>query len=240
MTSREPRRLRVLSRLGLRPATHDVVRRFLHEALPDAAATALDAGCGRLSQLAQFKPRIGRLVGVDIQPTVPLAWLDEFAIADLCHDEGTFPEATFDLALSSFTVEHFQDPPAAFRTVHRWLRPGGSLVVTTVNRAHPFVNAYLSMPPSVGRRLQGLVKATAADAHPLVGACNTPAELRRALTEAGFVDVQMVTTDHLARAWARRLPTYLVGLAGDLVAHPSPLRRSTIVVRARRPTLLPA
>jgi SAM-dependent methyltransferase len=212
------------------------VARFLDDGLPTGDGAALDAGCGRLSQLVPFRPRITRFVGVDIHvPAAPLPWLDEFAIADLCHDEAAFPEGTFDLALSSFTVEHFADPPAAFRTIGRWLRPGGWLVITTVNRAHPFVNAYLSVPPWVGRPLQRLVKATAADAHPLVGVCNTPALLRRALEDTGYVDVEIVTTDHLARAWARRLPTWLAGLIGDLAAHRVPSRRSTIVARGRRP-----
>ncbi len=213
-----------------------MVARFLDEALPGRDAAALDAGCGRLSQLVPFRPRIARFVGVDIHaPAAPLAWLDEFAVADLCQDSEAFPPGSFDLALSSFTVEHFQDPPGAFRTIGRWLKPGGSLVLTTVNRGHPFVNAYLSLPPRLGRLLQRLVKAGKADAHPLVGVCNRPAQLRQALEDAGYVEVEIVTTDHLARAWGRRLPSYLLGLIGDLTAHPLPGRRSTIVARARRP-----
>ncbi len=108
-------------------------------------------------------------------------------------------------------------------------------MITTVNRSHPFVNAYLSLPPWLGRPLQRFVKASAADAHPLVGVCNRPADVRKALEDAGYVGVEIVTTDHLARAWGRRLPSYLVGLIGDLAAHPMPARRSTIVARARRP-----
>jgi hypothetical protein len=102
------------------------------------------------------------------------------------------------------------------------------------------VDAYLSLPPALGRPLQRLVKATAADAHPLVGACNTPGDIARALRETGYVDVEVATTDHLARAWGRTLPTYLVGLIGDLAAHSLPARRSTIVARARRPGSAPA
>jgi len=240
-TARTPARIRFLPRLGLRPATNEVVARFLDEGLPDRDAAALDAGCGRLSQLMPFRSRIARFAGVDIHaPATPIAWLDEFAVADLCQDRDAFAARSFDLALSSFTVEHFEDPPAAFETIGRWLKPGGWLVITTVNRAHPFVNAYLSLPPWLGRPLQRFVKATEADAHPLVGACNRPAELRRALDEAGYVQIEIVTTDHLARAWGRRLPAYLIGLVGDLAAHPLPARRSTIVARARRPVMEPS
>jgi SAM-dependent methyltransferase len=222
--------------MGLEPTTQDVVGRWLDEALPARDAVALDAGCGRLSQLRPFRTRLARFVGVDIHaPARPLEWLDEFRVADLCRDADAFPEATFDVALSNFTVEHFAEPVAAFRIVGRWLRPGGWLVITTVNRRHPFVDAYLGVPAGVRGRVQGLVKRSAADAHPLVGACNTPALVREGLQRAGYEKVSIVTTDHLARAWARTWPTWALGLVGDLAAHGMPPRRSTIVARARRP-----
>lgn len=236
MKRAERARFAILPRLGLRPAAGEVVGRFLDEALPAAGARALDAGCGRVSALVAFRPRVGELVGVDIhEPARPLPWLDRFTVADICTDADALPAGTFDVVLSSFTVEHFADPPAALRTIAGWLRPGGWLVVTTVNRGHPFVNAYLSLPRSLAGPLQRLVKATPADAHRLVGACNTPALLAAALVEAGYVDAEVATVGHLARAWGRRLLTYLAGLVGDLAAQPFAGRRSTIVARARRP-----
>jgi len=230
-----PRRIALLPRLGLRPATAEVLAACLDAALPPGTrAVALDAGCGRMSALAPRKDRLEQLIGVDIhQPPSPLPWLDAFRIADVCRDDGAFGAGSFDLILSSFTVEHFAEPTAAFRNLAHWLRPGGTLVLSTVNRAHPFVDFYLSLPARWSRRLQPLVKASAADAHPLVGRCNTPALLRAGLSEAGFEDVTIQTSGHLARAWQRHLPTYLLGLLGDLAAQPFPDRRSTIVACAR-------
>lgn len=232
----EPLRARIARRLGLTPTTQEIVEEWLDEAVPAAGgAAALDAGCGRLSLLKPLKPRLARFTGVDIHPPArPLPWLDEFAVADLCRDTDAFPPGTFDVALSNFTVEHFADPVAAFRTVGAWLRPNGWLVITTVNRRHPFVNLYLSIPAGIRDRIQPLVKRSAADAHPLVGACNTPARIREGLAAAGYGEIEVVTTSHLARAWGRTWPTWLLGLAGDLVTHPFPGRRSTIVARARR------
>lgn len=234
---REGLRGRIARRLGLVPATQDVVEAWLGAALPaGGSGTALDAGCGRQSLLKPLKPRLARLVGVDIHaPRQPLGWLDDFVVADLCRDAGAFPEGTFDVALSNFTVEHFADPVAAFRTIHGWLRPGGTLVITTVNRRHPLVDLYLSVPAGLRDPLQRLVKKSAADAHPLVGACNTPARIRAGLAAAGYTGIEVRTTDHLARAWGRTWPTWALGLAGDLAAHDLPGRRSTIVARARRP-----
>ncbi len=232
------RRVAILPHLGIRPPVAELVRAFLDEALPvGGEATVLDAGCGRVSALAPMRDRLGRLVGVDLhEPVPPLPWLDEFRIADVCTEAGAFPANSFDLILSSFTLEHFADPSAAVRNLAHWLRPGGTLVATTVNRAHPFVSTYLSLPPGARGPLQRIVKASAADAHPLVGACNTPALVRRTLADAGLSSIEVRTTGHLARAWQRRWPTFVVGLLGDLAAQPFPARRSTIVARASLPS----
>jgi SAM-dependent methyltransferase len=227
-----------LRTVGLEPMLSDIVARLLDESIPSSNATALDAGCGRKSQLAAFRPRIRELVGLDVHtPAKKPRWLDRFVQADVCAGGDAFPAETFDVVLSSFTVEHLADPTAAFRNLHRWLKPGGTLVLCTVNRSHPLVGAYLSLSPRLRHRLQRLVKYSEADAHPVVGAANRPDDLRRALAAAGFADVEMVMTSYLARAWNRRLPTFALGLVGDLAAHRVPSRRSTIVARARRSAL---
>ena len=199
---------------------------------------ALDAGCGRVSALKAFRPRIGRLVGADIHAPAAgaLSHLDEFVAVDLCADGAAFPAGTFDVVLSSFTVEHFADPTAALTNMRRWLRPGGSLVITTVNRRHPFVAAYLGVPAFIRDRLQPLVKATSADAHPLVGACNTPAELDDALAAAGFGPMRISTVGHLEAAWGRRRWTRALGRLGDRLVAGVPSRRSTILAVAIAPS----
>jgi SAM-dependent methyltransferase len=232
-----PRRTAILPRLGLAPSVPELVRAAIDEVLGErdaATATALDAGCGRASLLAGYRSRLRRFVGADLHGPAAgaLAELDDFVEADLCSDTAAFPPASFDLVLSSFTVEHFSDPRAAFRNIRTWLRPGGRLILTTVNRRHPFVALYLALPASLRRRLQVIVKSGPADAHPLVGACNSIPELRAALGEAGFVDVRVETAAHLARAWGRRWPTFVLGVLGDLAARPFEAGRSTIVARA--------
>ena len=241
------RREATLRRLGLEPSAGDLVRRALEGALTRAeeardsqgaaspAVVVLDAGCGRSSALARHRARIGRFVGVDVHEPAPgaLPYLDEFATVDLCVDHDAFPPASFDLVLSSFTVEHFSDPGVAFANLARWILPGGSLVLTTVNRRHPFVAAYLGIPDSLRQRIQPLVKASAADAHPLVGACNSPAALRTSLAQAGFTGIRIEAVGHLARAWGRHRATFVLGLVGDLLTRGIPSRRSTLVVTAR-------
>lgn len=236
----EAGRFALLARLGIEPSVGSLVHEALDravlaaEARSPGAVAALDAGCGRVSALRSFRPRIVRLVGADIhEPSAPLPHLDEFAIVDLCGSPDGFAAASFDVVLSSFTLEHFEDPVAAMANLRRWIRPGGTLVITTVNRRHPFVAAYLGLPAGLRRRVQPLVKATAADAHPLVGACNDPAAVRAALSDAGFSEIRLTTVGHLGRAWGRHWPTFLLGLAGDLLARAMPSRRSTIVAVGR-------
>jgi SAM-dependent methyltransferase len=238
----EAGRFALLPRLGIDPPVGMLVHHALDDAITAAArrspgeVAALDAGCGRVSALRTFRPRINRLVGADVhQPSMPLPHLDEFVIVDLCTAVDGFAERSFDVVLSSFTLEHFADPAAALGNLHRWMRPGGSLIITTVNRRHPFVAAYLGMPDGPRRRLQPLVKATATDAHPLVGACNDPSAVRSALQAAEFTQIRLTTVGHLARAWGRRWPTFALGLLGDVLTAAMPSRRSTIVAVARVP-----
>ncbi|HEY5487709.1 MAG TPA: class I SAM-dependent methyltransferase [Candidatus Limnocylindrales bacterium] len=239
-----PTREGILARCGIMPSVSTELEVALREAVDRAAATdraagltVLDAGCGRSSALQAFRPQIARFVGIDIHEPAPgsMPYLDEFAVVDVCTNEDAFAPATFDVALSSFTVEHFAQPVDAFANVARWLRPGGTLVITTVNRRHPFVAAYLGVPSGLRHRLQHVVKATAADAHPIVGVCNDPRALRSAMEAAGFMDITVKPIGHLARAWGRTWPTFFVGLIGDLMARGLPSRRSTLLVSGRIP-----
>jgi SAM-dependent methyltransferase len=237
------RREAIIERLRISPPVATLVRAALDDAIAAAETRsngsgrpvmALDAGCGRISLLRPFRPRIGQLIGVDVHaPSEPLPHLDEFVLADLCGPPDAFATGTFDVVLSSFTIEHLADPEAAFANLRTWLAPGGSLVATTVNRRHPFVGAYLGLPTRLRHRLQPLVKSSAADAHPLVGACNDPGTIADALEAAGFRDVRLTTVGHLARAWGRHWPTFALGLAGDVLTRDRPTRRSTIVAVAR-------
>jgi SAM-dependent methyltransferase len=236
----EAGRFALLPRLGIEPSVGSLVHEALERAIAAAearspgAVAALDAGCGRVSALRTFRPRIARLVGADIhEPSTPLPHLDEFAVVDLCRPANGFAAGSFDVVLSSFTLEHFAEPAAALANLRGWMRPGGTLVITTVNRRHPFVGAYLALPDRWRRGLQPFVKATAGDAHPLVGACNDPAAIHAALAAAGFGEIRLTTVGHLARAWGRRRPTFALGLVGDLLTAALPSRRSTIVAVAR-------
>ena len=231
----------IAGRIGIRPALETTVRARLEAAILEVesrrpgSVVALDAGCGRRSALAPLRAQLDHFVGTDLHvPEPPLGYLDDFVAADLCSPNPPISSGAFDLALSHFTIEHFADPKAALANLYRALRPGGHIVVTTVNRRNPLVGAYLSLPERLQRRLQPLVKRPGAVAHPLVGACNDPSSLRTALTAAGFEAIEVETVGNLARSWGPRLPTFLLGLLGDLLTQGIPSRRSTIVAVGRK------
>ena len=211
---RSKRREAIIERLGVTPPVATLVRSALDEAIRGAEAredgprpvTALDAGCGRISQLRPFRPRIGRLVGVDIHaPAEPLPHLDEFVLVDLCGPIDAFPPGTFDVVLSSFTIEHLdrarrgvREPPRVAGTRRNPGRHDRQPTASVRGRLPWPADAPPPRPPAV-------VKSTAADAHPLVGACNDPNAIGDALGAAGFREIRMTTVGHLARAWGRQL-----------------------------------
>jgi SAM-dependent methyltransferase len=207
-------------------------RRLLDAALAPGCV-ALDAGCGRKTRLRFYRDRIERLVGVDAD--VPAGSenpsLDEFVPANL--DEPLpFGDDAFDLVYANFVVEHLAQPAATFGEWRRVLRPGGSLVLVTTNRASPFLALADRLPQgarlTIKRRGAG---ADERDVYPTRYLVNTPESLRAVAVGAGFeaVTVELVGTIH---RYGARIP----GAARSLRAVESALpaaRRSTIVAAFR-------
>jgi SAM-dependent methyltransferase len=215
--------------------SHTVVeQRILAEAIPEGAVV-LEAGCGRTTRLSEYRGRIARLVGIDLDTAAGREnpWLDEFVEADLT-TPLPFDDGTFDLVYSNFVVEHLEDPAATFREFRRVLRPGGRLVILTSNRSNPLMAAADAMP----ERLRLLVKRRGAgaverDVFPTRYRANTPEALSAATAAAGFTEgsVEYVATLH---RYGARIP----GAAAVLRAVERSLperRRSTIVAAYRAP-----
>jgi len=87
-------------------------------------AAVLDVGCGGKPYLPLLAPYAASYEGVDAAPG-PL--VDTVAPAeDLPYEEGRF-----DLVLCTQVLEHVQDPAASIAEIHRVLRPGGAVLLST-------------------------------------------------------------------------------------------------------------
>jgi len=210
----------------------EVEKRLLDEALT-RGAVALDAGCGRTTRLRNFRDRISRLVGVDVDEAAGREnpYLDEFAFADLSHPLP-FDDATFDLVYANFVVEHLEDPDRTFTEWRRVLKPSGRLVLLTTNRASPLMLAADRTPERVRllikRRGAGAVER---DVFATRYRANTPARLAEVARDAGFepVSVNYVGTLH---RYGAKLPPLAWALGGAERLLPEQ-RRSTIVASYR-------
>ncbi|SHM11743.1 class I SAM-dependent methyltransferase [Actinacidiphila paucisporea] len=124
-------------------ADYDAVNGGFNEALFTAAPVAdrdrvLDIGCGngQVTRLAARRAAWGHAVGIDLSLPILRRARATAVVEDVTNVEFVqgdaqvhpFPDARFDVAVSRFGVMFFADPVAAFRNVHRALRPGGRLV----------------------------------------------------------------------------------------------------------------
>ncbi len=209
-----------------------VERRFLDQALRPGSV-ALDAGCGRTTRLRGYRDRIARLVGVDVDEDAGRtnSYLDEYVLADL-DDPLPFVDDSFDVVYANFVVEHLAYPERTFSEWRRVLRPGGTLVLLTSNRASPLMAAADRLPQrvrlAIKRRGAGAVER---DVYPTRYLANTPKRLALLTTSAGFqaVSVEYVGTLHRYGARLPGVPRALTTIERLLPAE----RRSTIVAAYR-------
>jgi SAM-dependent methyltransferase len=104
--------------------------------------------------------------------------------------------ASVDLALADFVLEHITDPASFFREAARVLRPGGYICIRTIN-VMSYLGVASRLVPSA-RHGQILSRAQpqrrSEDVFPTVYRCNTRKKLARALDAHGF-DAAVYTSE---------------------------------------------
>lgn len=167
---------------------------------------ALDVGCGKgisagvkaEEYLRRVREHAHELWGLDPALTEPPAhgMLDQFRHG--LAEEADLPENYFDVAYSFMVVEHVTDPPKFFSAIHRALKPGGALVLCTVNAKHYFTRvADLCHKLKIDEVALRMVQGKKVDHYhfPVAYKCNSPEALRDAATKSGFESVQVAYSE---------------------------------------------
>jgi SAM-dependent methyltransferase len=171
---------------GDQPHPYQVFERQVRACLERRPGTLLDIGCGREAPvLRRFKGQARELVGLD---------LVDYRVQDphltlLAGTSSSIPMAdeSVDVVMARSVMEHVEDPQAAFREIHRVLKPGGAFVFLTANiwdyatiiammvpnRFHPWIVA-----KSEGREEE--------DVFPTVYKCNSRRAIMRLANQNGL------------------------------------------------------
>ncbi|MGH2829585.1 MAG: class I SAM-dependent methyltransferase [Actinomycetota bacterium] len=102
-----------------------------------AGKRVLDAGCGEGYGANILTASAGEVVGVDVEASIVARARERypsarFEPADL--DALPFPDASFDAVVTLQVIEHMRHPSDFLAQLHRVLKPGGTLIVSTPNR----------------------------------------------------------------------------------------------------------
>lgn len=151
--------------------------------------SVIDCGCGPGSITADLATIVapGAAVGMDIEPRQLEAaerLANDRGVTNLNFQQGSvyeipFPDASFDVAVAHFVLEHVRDPLRALREMRRVLRPGGLAAIKD-----PYYPAFTFRPQMPALQLFGELAAKVRKHN---GASDTYApDLRAYLLEAGF------------------------------------------------------
>jgi ubiquinone/menaquinone biosynthesis C-methylase UbiE len=156
------------------------VKRYRTLLIPRARGAVLEIGIGSGLNLPYYGPAVAHLNGVD--PSTELLAMTRrrigavpFAVDLLASPAETLPleDASFDVAVTTFTLCSVSEPLAVLREVRRVLKPGGTLL---------FAEHGLAPDPATMRWQHRLNPAWSR----LAGGCNLDRRIFELIVEAGF------------------------------------------------------
>lgn len=212
--------------------------------LLEPSFTVLDIGCGRGKHAEEGTPRSNlkilndhckTVIGIDVNPAARHnPFVDQFHLID---PNGTWPipDASVDLAVSDYVLEHVENPGLFLSECRRVIRPGGYLCMRTTNALSYFGIAARVIPnrlhsPIVQRAYVNPRKEE--DVFPIRYRCNTVRAVRQALDRHGFEHcVYGYQSDPAHFAFSRAL--YFFGVLYQRLA-PRAIRTAIFVFARRR------
>lgn len=111
--------------------------RLLRLVAPSGSERALDVACGPATLARIFAPHVKWIAGLDLTPAMLERARREAAernLTNFCAIRGNvlqipFPEATFDLVVTSYSIHHLSDAAAAIAEISRVLKLGGKFAL---------------------------------------------------------------------------------------------------------------
>lgn len=108
--------------------------RMIERATGTRAGALLDVGCGSGEVLAAARARGWRTQGVEPERTgAQMARHRGLDVAVATLEEAGLPERSYDVVSIFHVLEHMPDSRSFLRTLARWARPGGAVVVEVPN-----------------------------------------------------------------------------------------------------------
>ena len=108
-----------------------------------SGAQVLDVGCGTgsmLATIASIRPDL-ELTGMDLVRPPHITYHGEFFEGDITSEQSVLL-GRFDLVFSSMVIEHLADGPAFIRRLSLLAKPGGLVVVHTMNHRSLLISFY--------------------------------------------------------------------------------------------------
>jgi SAM-dependent methyltransferase len=145
--------------------------------------------------------------------------------------EEFVPDEPYDAVLALHIAEHVDDPVSLFRLAHRWLAPGGAIVVIVPNAES--LHRRLAVRMGIQERLDDLSPRDHLVGHQRV---YDLARLRADLVAAGFTPEEdfgyqlKVVNNAMMAEWPQELIGALIDISGEI----PPAMLANIGVRARR------
>jgi SAM-dependent methyltransferase len=169
-----------------------LVRQHVHP-----QTTVLDLGCGAGGVMELFSAEVALSVGVDPHlPSLRGSRDHSTRHAQAMADALPFRDATFDLVVCSWVLEHVREPRRVFTEISRVLKPGGRFVFLTPNAANYVTKINRLVPRLAQARLvRALYGRREDDTFEVAYRANTPGALRALAHDAGLV-VSSLTLVH--------------------------------------------
>lgn len=162
-------------------------------------SVVLDLGCGRTGGMERFWQRARLAAGIDPDRG---SLADRGAGMPVLQGDGEhlpFPDASFDMVVSVWVIEHLEAPERVFAEVARVMKPGGHFIFLTPNALNPLVfgNRVGQVAPWLQQQLVSNVYGRdKGDTFAVRYRANTTARLRAIAAATGFeVDELRVIAD---------------------------------------------